>query len=204
MKCLSGDLKCKLVVNHIHRSQDRKQGVNRRKHLNLQPDETREERQMDCFTYTESSRLTYKYQYWLPVRSARWFQRLHIFVFLRHWPHVKSSSTDVGSEAALYLFFSSLLSYLCTELPSGALMEILMNAVPCSQLSTYLVVHEYVHDVLVDLPGQPVLRPPGEDDELDSEQGHQDEGGSHRLHVHVGLCTVCVSQLGHQHSYNIQ
>lgn len=72
------------------------------------------------------------------------------------------------------------------------------------QHSTYLVVHKYVHDVLVDLPSQPVLRPPGENDKLDPEQRHQDESGSHRLHVHVGLCTVCVPQLGHQHSDNIQ
>lgn len=69
--------------------------------------------------------------------------------------------------------------------------------------SIYLVVHEYVHDVLVDLPSQAVLRPPGENDKLYSQQGHQDQGGSHRLHVHVGLRPVGVSQLGHQHSYNI-
>lgn len=59
--------------------------------------------------------------------------------------------------------------------------------------------HEDVHDVLVHLAGDAVLRPPGEDDKLYSKQGHQDEGGSHRLHVHVGFCTVRVPQLGHQH-----
>lgn len=68
----------------------------------------------------------------------------------------------------------------------------------------YLVVHEYVHDVLVHLPGDAVLRPPGEYDELYSEQGHQDEGGSDCLHVHVGLCSVGVPQLGHQHSDDVQ
>lgn len=67
----------------------------------------------------------------------------------------------------------------------------------------YLVVHEYVHDVLVHLPGDAVLRPPGEYDELYSEQGHQDEGGSDCLHVHVGLCSVSVPQLGHQHSDDV-
>lgn len=30
-----------------------------------------------------------------------------------------------------------------------------------------------------------------------------DQGGSHCLHVHIGLCPVCVSQLGHQNSNNI-
>lgn len=64
--------------------------------------------------------------------------------------------------------------------------------------------HEYVHDILVDLTGQTVLRPPRKYDKLYSEQGHQDQGGSHRLHVHVGLCSVSVSQLRHQHSYDIQ
>lgn len=68
----------------------------------------------------------------------------------------------------------------------------------------HLVVHEYVHDVLVDLARHPVLRPPGENDKLYSQKRHQDEGGSHCLHVHVGLGPVCVSQLGDQHSYDIQ
>ncbi|TNN72142.1 hypothetical protein EYF80_017570 [Liparis tanakae] len=63
----------------------------------------------------------------------------------------------------------------------GALAEVLR------QLSTYLVVHEDVHDVLVDLASQPVLWPPGENDKLYSQQGHQDQGGSHCLHVHIGL-----------------
>lgn len=68
----------------------------------------------------------------------------------------------------------------------------------------YLVMHEDVHDVLVDLAGDAVLRPPGEDDELDPEQGHQDEGGPHRLHVHVGLGPVRVPQLGHQHTDDVE
>lgn len=40
MNCPTGDLKGKLELNHIHRSQGRKQGVNGRKHLNLESDET--------------------------------------------------------------------------------------------------------------------------------------------------------------------
>lgn len=68
----------------------------------------------------------------------------------------------------------------------------------------YLVVHEDVHDVLVHLASDAVLGPPGEDDELNSKQRHQDEGGSHRLHVHVGFGTVCVPQLGHQHPDDVQ
>lgn len=67
----------------------------------------------------------------------------------------------------------------------------------------YLVMHEYVHYVLVDFPSQPVLRPPGNDDKLYSQQGNQDQGGSHCLHVHVGLCPVRISQLGNQNSDNI-
>lgn len=64
--------------------------------------------------------------------------------------------------------------------------------------------HEYVHDVFIDLSGQTVLWPPRKNYELYPEQGHQDQGGSHCFHVHVGLCPVSVSQLCHQHSYNIQ
>lgn len=79
----------------------------------------------------------------------------------------------------------------------------MVTAVPCCQFSEYLVVHEYVHDVLIDFPSYPVFRPPWKYDKLYSKQRHQDEGGSHCLHVHVGLGAVSVSQLGHQHPYYI-
>lgn len=95
--------------------------------------------------------------------------------------------------------YSVLLNYIWTV--PGTL--ILNNLAPSCQLRTYLIVHEYVHDVLVDLPSQTVLRPPGENYKLNSQQRHQNQSGSDSLHVHVGLGPVCVSQLGHQHSYDI-
>lgn len=115
------------------------------------------------------------------------------------WP----DSQNESSEAALFCF-----RRVVAELPLNFMVQYLgigtlINVMPNCQLGTYLVVHEYVHDVLVDLPSQPVLWPPGENDKLNSQQGNQDQGGSHCLHVHVGLCPMCVSQLGYQHSYNI-
>lgn len=108
-----------------------------------------------------------------------------------------------SSEAAIFCF-----RRVIAELPLKYLVQCLgigtvINVMPNSQLSAYLVVHEYVHDVLVHLPSQPVLWPPRKNDKLYSKQGHQDQGGSHGLHVHVGLCPVRVSQLSYQHSYNI-
>lgn len=71
-------------------------------------------------------------------------------------------------------------------------------------VSANLVMHEDVHDVLVDFAGQPVLGSPGEDDKLDPQQRHQYERGPHRLHVHVGLGPVGVAQFGHQHPDDVQ
>lgn len=45
-------------------------------------------------------------------------------------------------------------------------------------------------------PADESLWPPGEKDELDSQQRNQDEGGSHRLHVGCGLSAVGLFQLG--------
>lgn len=61
-----------------------------------------------------------------------------------------------------------------------------------------------MHDVVINLSCQPVLRSPREDDELNAQQGHENEGGPHRLHVHVGLRSVRVSQLCHQDSYYVE
>ena len=91
----------------------------------------------------------------------------------------------------------------------------MMNAQGCDQTMTctvlmlvydspYLVVHDYVHDVIEHLSGPLVLRPPGKDDKLNAQKRHQDQGGSHGLHVHVGLCPMGVPQLGHQHTHNVQ
>lgn len=66
--------------------------------------------------------------------------------------HMCKIPQPTGAVRQNFLLFNLLLNYIWTEVLSGALMEILMNSAPCCQLSAYLVVHEYVHDILVDLP----------------------------------------------------
>lgn len=68
----------------------------------------------------------------------------------------------------------------------------------------YLVVAEDVHEELVDGAEDAFLRPEGEKDELDTQQGDEDEGGSHRLHVGRGLGAVGLLQLSDQDADNVQ
>lgn len=49
---------------------------------------------------------------------------------------------------------------------------------------------EDMYDELKDGPTDVSFWPPGEEDELDSQQRDEDEGGSDRLHVGCGLSTV--------------
>lgn len=64
-------------------------------------------------------------------------------------------------------------------------------------MQPYLEVNQGVHEVIVDLPKNLVGGSPGEDDELDAQQGHQDHGGLHGLQVHVRLGLVGLPHLGH-------
>lgn len=68
----------------------------------------------------------------------------------------------------------------------------------------YLVVVEDVHEELVDGAADAFLRPKGDKDELDTQQGDEDEGGSHRLHVRGGLGGVRLLQLGDQDADDVQ
>lgn len=45
---------------------------------------------------------------------------------------------------------------------------------------------------------------PGQQDELGSQQRDEDKGGSHCLHVGVGLGTVGVFQLGDEDPYDVE
>lgn len=67
-----------------------------------------------------------------------------------------------------------------------------------------LKVAEDIYKEVIDGPADAPLRPPGEKDELDSQQRDEDEGGSHRLHVGCGLSAVGVFQLGDQDPDDVQ
>ena len=64
--------------------------------------------------------------------------------------------------------------------------------------------HQYVHDVVVYFRGDASLRLVGKQDVLDSQKGHQDEGGSHGFHVEAGLRLVGHLQLGDEHSHDVE
>lgn len=68
----------------------------------------------------------------------------------------------------------------------------------------YLEVGEDVYEEIIDGPADASLRPPGEKDELDSQQRDEDEGGSHRLHVGRGLSAVGLLQLGDENPDDVQ
>lgn len=64
--------------------------------------------------------------------------------------------------------------------------------------------NQRVHQVIIYLPKHLVGRPPGKDDELDSQQGHQDQSGPHRLQVHVGFRLLGLPHLAHEHPDNVE
>lgn len=72
----------------------------------------------------------------------------------------------------------------------------------CHQES--LEVAEDMYKEIIDDSADTSLRPPGEKDELDSQQRYEDEGGSYCLHVGGGLSTVGVLQLGDQNPDDVQ
>lgn len=69
---------------------------------------------------------------------------------------------------------------------------------------THLVMHQDVHDVVVDFRRDPSLRFVRQQDVLNSQERYQDEGGSHRLHVETGLSLMGHLQLGDEDSHNVQ
>lgn len=71
-------------------------------------------------------------------------------------------------------------------------------------MSTDLVMHEDLHDVQVDLKHPVVLRLVGEQDELDSQQRDEDEGGSNSPHVEAGLGVVRHPQLGDENPDDVE
>lgn len=68
----------------------------------------------------------------------------------------------------------------------------------------YLVVAEDVYEEVIDGAADSSLWPPGKKDELDTQQGDEDQGGSHRLHVGRGLGAVGLLQLGDQDADDVQ
>ena len=69
---------------------------------------------------------------------------------------------------------------------------------------TDLVMHQYVHDVVVYFGGDPSLRLVGKQNVLNSQKRHQDEGGSHGFHVETRLRLMGHLQLGDEHSHDVQ
>lgn len=63
--------------------------------------------------------------------------------------------------------------------------------------------HEDVHDVQIDLQHPVFMGLVGEQDKLDTEQGDEDEGGSHSSHIEAGLRLVRHSQLGDENSDDV-
>lgn len=66
-----------------------------------------------------------------------------------------------------------------------------------------LVVHEDVHDVVIDLLGHPSFRSPRNQHELNAEQRHQNKSRSHSFHVEIGFRLVSDFQLGDENTYDI-
>lgn len=73
-----------------------------------------------------------------------------------------------------------------------------------SPLITHLVVHQYMHDVVVDFRGDPPTWLVGKQDILYPQKRDQDEGGPHCLHVETGLCLVGYLQLGDENPHNVK
>lgn len=70
--------------------------------------------------------------------------------------------------------------------------------------TSHLVVHQYVHNVVVYFRGDASFGFVGQQDELDPQQRNQDERGSDRLHVQTGLGLVRHLQLGDQNPDDVQ
>lgn len=64
--------------------------------------------------------------------------------------------------------------------------------------------HEYAHDVVIYFRGDSSSWLVGNQDKLNSQERHQDEGGSHGLHVQAGFCLVSHLQLGDEYPHDVQ
>lgn len=64
--------------------------------------------------------------------------------------------------------------------------------------------HEYAHDVVVYFREDAPFRLVGNQHELNSQEGHQDEGGSHGFHVQAGFCLMSHLQLSDEHPHDVQ
>lgn len=71
-------------------------------------------------------------------------------------------------------------------------------------LILYLEVAKDVNKEIIDGPADASVWSPGENDELDSQQRDEDEGGSHCLHVGRALGAVGFFQLGDQDPDDVQ
>lgn len=72
----------------------------------------------------------------------------------------------------------------------------------CSMVCAHLAVQEDIHDILKDL--RVALGLVGQQDELDAQEGDEDQGGPHGLHVETGLRLVSHLQLGDEHPHDVE
>lgn len=77
-----------------------------------------------------------------------------------------------------------------------------MTRIP-SNLS-HLVMHEYVHDVVIYFRRDPSLWLVGKQDVLNSKQRDQDERGSHGFHVQTWFCLMGHLQFGDENSHDVE
>lgn len=61
-----------------------------------------------------------------------------------------------------------------------------------------------VHHVVIDPGRNLAVRPPGEDDKLDSQQGHQEQSGLHCLQVPQSVMLTIIPDLLHQHTEDVE
>lgn len=64
--------------------------------------------------------------------------------------------------------------------------------------------HEYAHDVVIYFRWDSSFWLVGNQDVLNSQERHQDEGGSHGFHVQAGFCLMSHLQLGDEHPHDVQ
>lgn len=69
---------------------------------------------------------------------------------------------------------------------------------------SHLVMHEHAHDVVIYFRGDSSFWLVGNQDILNSQERHQDEGGSHSFHVQAGFCLMSHLQLSDEHPHDVQ
>lgn len=68
----------------------------------------------------------------------------------------------------------------------------------------YLEMNQRVHQVIIYFPKQFVGGPPGKDNKLDPQQGHQDQSGPHRLQVHVRFRLLGFPHFAHEYTDDVE